>query len=194
MSSLLPAVSGLFSKGAASYAKFRPEYPAELYRIILQTASLPSRDLAVDVATGSGQAAKDLSIYFDHVVALDHDNEQLRHAADIPKVSFQQGAAENTGLPHGTADLVAVAQALHWFHLTSFYPEARRILKPRGTLAIWGYDVVQFPKHDAANALLRELYSGTLGPYWSKQRRHIDNHYKGRWPHSRVYSFAATCD
>lgn len=108
------SLSSLFSKGAASYAKFRPEYPAELYRTILQTASLPTRDLAVDVATGSGQAAKDLSKHFDRVVALDRNPDQLRHAAQLPNVSFQQSEAEDTGLQGGIADLVAVAQGLHW--------------------------------------------------------------------------------
>lgn len=72
--------SGLFSKAAASYAKYRPEYPPELYKAILQQAKVPAQNLAVDVATGSGQAAKGLSIYFSKVIALDHDPEQLKHA------------------------------------------------------------------------------------------------------------------
>jgi len=74
------SLSGLFSKGSASYAKFRPEYPAALYDVILQQASLPARDLAVDIATGSGQAAKDFSKHFARVIALDHNADQLQHA------------------------------------------------------------------------------------------------------------------
>ncbi len=106
-------LSGLFSKGSASYAKFRPEYPAALYNVILQQAS-PARDLAVDLATGSGQAAKGLSKHFACVIALDHNADQLQHAGKFPNVRFQEGAAENTGLGDGIADLAAVAQALHW--------------------------------------------------------------------------------
>jgi ubiquinone/menaquinone biosynthesis C-methylase UbiE len=108
------SLSGLFSKGSASYAKFRPEYPAALYDVILQQASLPARDLAVDIATGSGQAAKDLSKRFARVIALDHNADQLQHAGKFPNVRFQEGAAENSGLKDGVADLAAVAQALHW--------------------------------------------------------------------------------
>ena len=110
----MSSLSGLFSKGATSYAKFRPEYPAELYQLIMQSGNLPDRELAVDIATGSGQAAKDLSKHFAHVIALDHNAEQLQHAATYSGVSFQQGAAEDTGLQGSSADLAAVAQALHW--------------------------------------------------------------------------------
>ena len=107
-------VSGLFSKSAASYAKFRPNYPAELYEMILKHANLPSQGLAVDVATGSGQAAKGLSKYFTTVLALDHDSEQLKHAFDLPNVAFELATAEKTGLEDSSADLVAVAAGLHW--------------------------------------------------------------------------------
>ena len=104
----------LSCKGSASYAKFKPEYPAAPYQNILQHAALPAQDLAVDIATGSGQAAKDLSKYFRHVIALDASPDQLKHAAKLANASLQQGAAENSGLEDGVADLAAVAQALHW--------------------------------------------------------------------------------
>ncbi len=107
-------VSGLFSKSAASYAKFRPEYPRELYETILKRAHLPARGLAIDIATGSGQAAKGLSTYFANVVALDHDSEQLKHAPSLPNVTFKLGVAERTGLEDKTVDLLTVAAGLHW--------------------------------------------------------------------------------
>jgi hypothetical protein len=37
-------------------------------------------------------------------------------------------------------DLITVSQALHWFDLNLFYPEAQRVLNKKGTLAIWAYD------------------------------------------------------
>ena len=108
-------VSGLFSKSAASYAKYRPDYPQELYEAILKRGKLPARDLAVDTATGSGQAAKGLSSYFTKVIALDNDSEQLKHAPHLPNVIFKLGAAENTGLKTNTADVIAIAAGLHWY-------------------------------------------------------------------------------
>lgn len=109
------ALSQLFDQGAASYAQYRPEYPPELYRTILQHAKLASRKTAVDIATGSGQAAKDLAQYFDSVIALDSSEAQLKHAPELAKVTFQQGQAEDTKLDSASVDLLTVAQALHWW-------------------------------------------------------------------------------
>ena len=64
------------------------------------------------------------------------------------------------------------------FDLDRFYPEAKRILKPDGSLAIWGYDVPKL-KAASANQLLSQLYSGTLGPFWDAKRKHVDNHLRG---------------
>ena len=46
---------GLFTTQAASYARFRPDYPPELYNKLFELANLRCHDLAVDLATGSGQ-------------------------------------------------------------------------------------------------------------------------------------------
>ena len=56
------------------------------------------------------------------------------------EIIFTRGNSENILLDDSSADLITVAQALHWFDLNLFYPEAHRVLKERGTLAIWGYD------------------------------------------------------
>lgn len=104
-----------FGKQGAAYAKFRPDYPEDLYKVVLAPLKPDGRVLAVDVATGSGQAAKGLSTYFEKVVALDRDAEQLKHAVHIQNVTHQQGEAEQFGLEDNSADLVAVAQGLHWY-------------------------------------------------------------------------------
>ena len=43
-----------FSQIAANYAQYRPQYPAALYEYLAEQA--PGRALALDCATGSGQA------------------------------------------------------------------------------------------------------------------------------------------
>lgn len=42
---------------AAKYSQYRPTYPDELYANILDFSSGAPRELAVDIATGTGQAA-----------------------------------------------------------------------------------------------------------------------------------------
>lgn len=53
------------------------------------------------------------------------------------RVTYICAPAHETGLPDSCADLVTVAQGIHWFDLDKFYKEARRILKPGGLLAFW---------------------------------------------------------
>ena len=67
----------------------------------------------------------------------------------------------------------------HRFELPAFYREVRRVLKPSGAFAAWGYDLCCFPDNQEANKILEHLYEGVLGPYWSERRRLIESQYKG---------------
>ena len=52
----------LFIKQAENYADGRPCYPQELFEFI--ASKTPSHDLAWDVGTGNGQAARSVSFHF----------------------------------------------------------------------------------------------------------------------------------
>jgi hypothetical protein len=62
---------------AERYSQFRPQYPQQVYDIILQHLGPEQRELAVDVATGSGQAAVQLAAFFKEV---------CYHASMVPHV------------------------------------------------------------------------------------------------------------
>ena len=53
------------SEQAQAYARARPSYPAELYRTILSYCGEAPRHCCVDLATGSGQAARQLAEFYD---------------------------------------------------------------------------------------------------------------------------------
>jgi SAM-dependent methyltransferase len=58
-----------FSGHAGDYAKYRPDYPDELFAFLASLA--PARDLAWDAGTGSGQAAHGLAAHFgDRIEAI----------------------------------------------------------------------------------------------------------------------------
>src|SRR5579864_4799887 len=85
-----------FSGHAADYAAYRPGYPPALFELL---ASLPRRRaLALDCATGSGQAAVGLAERFDHVVAIDASSEQLARAPRHPRIEYRVARAEETGV------------------------------------------------------------------------------------------------
>jgi ubiquinone/menaquinone biosynthesis C-methylase UbiE len=152
--------AALFASQADLYARFRPTYPVALFDTVYAYAAEQGnteRRTAVDIATGSGQAAVELAKAFDTVIGVDASPEQVKQAPPRANMRLQLGTAESTGLPPACADLVTVAQALHWFRVAEFYAEAARLLRPGGTLAIWGYDNCTLDP-PAADALISRVY------------------------------------
>ncbi len=163
-----------FSTAAAGYARFRPTYPAPFLRAVASLA--PARRRAWDCATGSGQAAVGLAGEIDLVVATDASAAQIASATPAPRVAYAVALAETSCLAGGSMDLVTVAQALHWFDRPLFYREARRVLVPEGILAVWSYGLPRATP--AVDALLQEFYTQTVGPYWPRERRMVDDEYR----------------
>ncbi|MBX0288830.1 class I SAM-dependent methyltransferase [Hymenobacter sp. HSC-4F20] len=162
-----------FSSQAELYARYRIDYPAELYQWLLP--QVPQRGRAWDCATGNGQVALVLAEHFQQVEATDLSASQLAQAPARPNISYQPSAAEHTPFPESYFDLITVAQALHWFDMAAFNQEVSRLLRPGGVVAEWGYGLVQVgPELDP---LIREFYAGTMRPYWDENRWHIDDEY-----------------
>jgi SAM-dependent methyltransferase len=158
---------------AADYAKFRPRYPIELFDYLSDIA--PDNKIAWDCATGSGQAAVALASKFRRVIATDASEKQIRNAEQHERVDYRVAPAEKSGIESDTIDIVTVAQALHWFDLDAFYAEAKRVLKPKGVLAVWGYNLLQIaPKIDDA---INRFYHEIVGPYWPPERKLIERGY-----------------
>ncbi|MEO5953410.1 MAG: class I SAM-dependent methyltransferase [Chloroflexia bacterium] len=163
-----------FSAQSNQYAKYRPTYPPELFEFLASVVE--KHELAWDCGTGNGQAAIGLAMFFERVIATDPSADQLRNAFRNPKVEYRQARGEDSGLEGGSVDMVTVAQALHWFEVEDFYKEVRRCVKPGGTIAIWGYALSRVS--DELDVILDRFYYETVGPYWPKQREHMDAAYR----------------
>lgn len=163
-----------FSPLAEQYASFRPSYPDELFDWLASVA--PQRDFAWDCGAGSGQATAALASRFKQVLGTDISAAQLDTAPSLPNVEYRVTSAENSGLPEHSADLVTVAQALHWFDLPAFYAEVRRILKPQGVIAVWGYNRLIID-HPELQKIIDYFYLETVGTYWPAERVHVENDY-----------------
>src|SRR5208282_5000395 len=79
-----------FSRQAAAYGRHRPRYPLELAAHLAAVA--PGHTLALDLATGNGQAAVDLAAHFERVLASDASASQLAHAAPHARVHYLRHA------------------------------------------------------------------------------------------------------
>ncbi|QJX00002.1 class I SAM-dependent methyltransferase [Frigoriglobus tundricola] len=161
-----------FSGHAADYRAFRPTYPPELFAFLASVA--PGHDLAWDCGTGSGQAAVPLADYFTRVCATDASAEQIANAGPHPKVEYVVATADRCPLPDHCADLVLVAQALHWFDHDCFYAEVRRVCRPGGIIAASCYNTPSV--NDAVDPVLRR-WEDFIGPYWTPERAWVDAGY-----------------
>jgi ubiquinone/menaquinone biosynthesis C-methylase UbiE len=170
-----------FSSLANTYARFRPRYPQELFVYLSGLTS--EHRLAMDCATGSGQAAAALAQHFQRVAAFDASASQVRLASPGPRYCVAQ--AEAIPLASHTVDLLTAAQAVHWFEPEPFYREVRRLLRPGGILAVWGYNYIQVDP--AIDPILDSFIDSLLGPYWSPRMRTLFDHYRSLpFPFSEV--------
>jgi len=172
MQERIPDSAAFFQQTGEDYARFRPRYPAQMYSWLAEQA--PGRHLAVDIATGNGQAATELALHFDKVIAQDAAQGQLDVAEKHPKVEYQQAEAHQTRLPNACADLITVAQALHWFATEAFYAEVRRIARPGAFFAAWGYCDARITP--AIDTIFEPFHRGVVGPYWPTERAIVEAH------------------
>lgn len=165
---------GKFSQQSDLYARYRPEYPQEMYDFLFR--HVHKKEYAWDCATGSGQVAKKLAGKFDKVYATDISEEQLKHAPEIDNVRYKVEPAENTTLPDNKCDLITAAQAIHWFDIPEFYREVRRVASADGILAVIGYGMVRIS--ESVNPHIDRLYDEAFNTYFTKSRELLDSHYR----------------
>jgi len=162
-----------FNPVAGGYAVYRPTYPPELADYL---AALPQRRQAAwDVGCGSGQLSIPLARKFDLVYATDASPEQVIRAPSHERVRYSVAPAEASNLPVEAVDLVVAAQAAHWFDLTKFYSEARRVGRVGSHIALITYGNLEMDGflHD----LIRVFTFTTLKGFWPPERAFVDDGY-----------------
>ncbi|KAI8562413.1 hypothetical protein RHMOL_Rhmol03G0035500 [Rhododendron molle] len=180
-------MADLFLRQAKNYAESRPSYPEELFEFI--ASKTPNHDLVWDAGTGSGQAAKSVSLSLD--LCTDTSQEQLDYAPKLPNVRYQctppiipMSELESSVAPPGTVDLVTIATALHWFDLPTFYQQVKQVLKkPHGVIAAWTYTVPEANDNitlvnEKFDAVFRQ-FCADLQPYFNPAVKVVEDKYKG---------------
>jgi hypothetical protein len=156
-----------FAQRSDAYAQARPRYPRELYDWLVSRS--PGREAVWDCATGNGQAAVDLAPYFSRVEATDISAEQVGEGLTQPNIHYTVQPAERTTFAESSFDLITVAQALHWFDFSRFWPEVTRVARPDAFFCAWGY--AWFDCDPSVNADLVEPVRALIEPYWAANNR-----------------------
>jgi len=166
-----------FSSIAEEYVTGRISYPSKLFEFLADRCK--EKDIVWDCATGSGQAARDLSRYFKHVIATDISEVLLSKAKENPKVTFRKASAEKSGITSNSVDLITVAQAIHWFDLGGFWNEVSRVLKVSGILAFWGY---LWPEVNQPIDNLLANFRKCIMDYWPARSKYLHESYSNITP------------
>jgi SAM-dependent methyltransferase len=120
----------------------RPAGPDVLYDYVAEM-ELPAGAVAIDVGSGKGRQAVELSRRFGfRVTGIDPVPQRAdalsEHAQPGETVRFRAGTAEQLPVPSGSADLIWCRDVLSLVEdLGRVYREFRRVLKPGGRAVIY---------------------------------------------------------
>ncbi|MFI1929746.1 class I SAM-dependent methyltransferase [Streptomyces sp. NPDC020330] len=137
-----PGQARSFDAVAAAYDAHRPSYPPALFDAVEELAGLPLAGARVaDVGAGTGLGTARLYERGARVTAVEPGDgmaEQFRRG--LPDVPLVRGDGNDLPLRTDSMDLITYAQAWHWTDPARSIPEARRVLRPGGALALWWND------------------------------------------------------
>ncbi|MGR3933960.1 class I SAM-dependent methyltransferase [Streptomyces sp. BRA346] len=145
----MPAVSRAhsFNAAAAQYAANRPSYPPALLDAIEEISGRPLAGARVaDIGAGTGIATALLHERGADVIAVEPGEGMAVHfRRTLPHLPIVRGDGNALPLADDSRDLITYAQSWHWTDTGRSVPEALRVLRPGGALALWwnttAYDV-----------------------------------------------------
>ena len=129
-----------FSNRVENYIKYRPTYPSGIIDLFRSDMGLTRDSVVADIGSGPGIFTR-LFLENGNVTYGVEPNEGMRTAGesilkDFPNFKSVKGTAEATTLPDSSVDIITAGQAFHWFKPEPTKTEFRRILKPRGWVAL----------------------------------------------------------
>jgi len=160
----------VFAGTAKFYAKYRPKYPAALFKDIVQIFKLDGQGRMLDLGCGTGEMAIPLAKYFDLVLALDPDEQMLELAKSqalatkIRNISWQKGSSKELEQLSGPFKLVTMGQSFHWMDQELVLNQLYRLIKDGGVAVVGTEPVKQRSDTEKKDKVVAELIKKYLGP------------------------------
>ena len=126
-----------FAQVADAYERGRPDYAPAVVGALAAELRLPAGARVLDLGAGTGKLTRVLLAVGLEAVAVE-PQPSLREllAASVGSDRVLDGVAEAIPLPDASVDAVTIADAFHWFDQAAALREIRRVLRPRGGLAV----------------------------------------------------------
>lgn len=69
---------------------------------------------------------------------------------------------------------------MHWLDQKALWKECKRVLKPEGSVAVWGYSLPHIVGNESASEIIRNYHKMLWdGGFWEKERKFVDDHFAG---------------
>jgi SAM-dependent methyltransferase len=158
-----------WGKTSADYSTWRPNYPDRFFDLLKTFGvGLPGQR-TLDLGTGVGFLALRFSQAGALSTGIDNAQEQIqaaRHRAESLGVAaqFHVAAAEETGLPTASFDVVTASQSWLYFDKERVIAEVKRLLAPEGLLLTSHF--CWLPRQDAVAKASEQLVL-QFNPNWT---------------------------
>jgi len=164
-----------YNNKSTAYKQYRPLYPSDIYEWIDKNHMDLSGCQIADLGCGTGIFSRPLLERGAYVIGVEPNESMLAEAsrflADYDRFTPCLAAAEYTGIPNNSIDLLTVAQAFHWFDTDKALAEFRRILTQKGKLLlVWN-------ERMTGNGGLMQHLDQILSHHFTG---HIENKHRGR--------------
>lgn len=130
-----------FNGRAINYHLYRPEYPKEMYEVILRHFPANEQPSVADIGFGTGKSSVWLLRKGYDLTGIEPNASMFSVARqlqkDYPKLLLKNTTAEKTGLSKNSIDLIISGQAIQYFNMDKLRPEFSRILSKKGLVAIF---------------------------------------------------------
>ena len=140
----------------------RPLYPEETFSLLACLVD-PNCQRVLDVGCGTGEIARRIAPYVEHVDAVDLSPAMIakgnsRAGGDAPNLNWIEGEVETVSLtpPYG---LITAAASLHWMDWSVVLPRFAQVLTPKGVLTVLFEDSPAVPNLEAFWKLMPDYWT-----------------------------------
>ena len=138
LSDLRVEARSIYGSDVASYAAGRPDYPNGVYAVLSQKCGLKAGALVLEIGPGTGLVTRHLLEHGATVVTVEPDVQMADYLAGrFGEVELIRTTFEQAELEENRFNLVVAATSFHWVDQIAGIPKIARLLKPRGSVALW---------------------------------------------------------
>ncbi len=155
-----------FTDRVADYVRYRPTYPRNAIDAAIDGLGDPRTLTIADIGAGTGISTRLFASTGARTIGIEPNDAMRDAGANDPanlnlRIEWRSSTAEATGLADNAVDVVACAQAFHWFRPAEALAEFHRILRPTGRVAlIWNDRDTSDPLSRGYSRLINEASDG----------------------------------